>query len=275
MTARRIIPLALLLVIACDRDAPPRTDSVSQAPANATDVPWVPELGEVLAVPGDSDNSALVLFPREPADSQIDVSLLRTSGDSSVTARIAPGDMQVCGDVPTAQVSAPGPSGWTIALGRAVTPVRLDTVDGASATDSSELAASAARLASAVPDDRASRFSGLPFALLAARRLSLAGSSVLIARVARRIPQEATPLEERTLVIGERVGDEPYTLKYSLRAAGPEDKVEHHLVLGAVRAADKHFVIIEVERESGSRYEILERTPDGAWQLRWSRTLTC
>ena len=236
---------------------------------------WVPELGAVLAVPGDGDSSAIVLFPAEPSDAQISVSLLRTGGDSSMSAQIAPGDTLVCGDVAAARVSAAGPSGWTVAFASTVLPVRLDSIESVSAADSSKLAADIARLASAVPNGRESRFTGLPFAVLAAHRLSLSGSSVVIARVARRIPQEATPLEERTLVIGERSGAEPYALEYSLRAAGAEDNVEHHLLLGAVRAGEKDFVILEVERESGSRYEILERAPNGVWQLRWTRTLTC
>ena len=236
---------------------------------------WIPELGAVFAVPGDSDNSAIVLVPADPAEGQIGVSLFRTGGDSSITAQIAPGDTQVCGDAAAAHVSATGPAGWTVAFAPSVVPVRLDSIGGASAGDSSALAANVARLASAVPNDRESRFAGLPFAVLAAHRLTLAGSSVVIARVARRIPQEAKPMEERTLVIGERSGAEPFTLEYSLRAAGAEDSVEHHLLLGAVRAGDKHFVIIEVERESGSRYEILERASNGVWQLRWSRTLSC
>ena len=132
-----------------------------------------------------------------------------------------------------------------------------------------------ARLASAVPSEKESRFTGLPFAVLAAHRFSVDADTIVIARVARRIPQEATPLEERTLVVGERSAASPYVVKYSLRSAGAEDVVEHFALLAAVRAAGKSFVVIERERDAGSRYEIVERAPGGAWQLRWSRTLGC
>ena len=269
------LSLVVVLAVACDRTPAPKSDSVAPGGNSDVDVSWVPELGPVLAIPGDSDNSAIVLFPTEPADGQTTVSLMRTAGDSSATARITPGDTQVCGDAASAHVSGVIPHGWTVGFAPPVSPVRLDSIESASPADSSTLAAGVLRLASAVPNDRESRFAGLPFAVLAAHRVALAGSSIVIARLARRIPQEATPLEERTLVVGERSGADPYALKYSLRSAGAEESVDHFLLLGAVRSGDKHFLIIEVERESGSRYEILERTANGIWQLRWSRTLSC
>jgi len=229
----------------------------------------------MLAIPGDSDNTAVVLVPAEPADSATSVNLLRTAGDSSAIARVMPSDTQVCGDAPGAQLSARGPSGWTVAFSPVVATVRLDSIENATPADSSAFAAEVSRLASAVESDRESRFTGLPFAVLAAHRATIGGKSLVIARVARRIPQEATPLEERTLLIGERAGSSPYDLKYSLRSTGAEDTVEHYLLLAVVRASDKHFVVIESERETGSRYEVLERSSEGSWKLRWSRTLIC
>jgi hypothetical protein len=262
-----------LIVTACGREAPPRSDSVAQGGNTGAEVSWVPELGPVFAVPGDSDNTAIVLFPASPEDTGR-VALMRTAGDSSATSRITPTDLQVCGEVATAHLATGGPSGWTVALAPGVTTLRADSIETLSPADSSLLAADVARLASTVPNDPDSRFTGLPFAVVAAHRMKVDSVTVLVARVARRIPQEATPLEERTLLVGERVGSGSFALKYSRRSAGAEDTVEHYALLAVVRAGDRHFMIIESEREAGSRYDILERSA-GSWQVRWSRALNC
>lgn len=266
--------IAFAAIVACGKEAPPRSDSVAQSGASSSDVPWVPELGPVFAVPGDSENTAIVLFAASP-DSASDVALMRTAGDSSAGSRITPSELQVCGDVPTAHVTSPGPTGWTIALAPGAAMLRADSIETLSAADSSALAADVARLASAVPNGVESRFTGLPFAVLTAHRVSMDGVTIVIARVARRIPQEATPLEERTILIGERRAAGPFALKYSRRSSGAEDVVDHFALLGAVRARGKHFVITEGERETGSRYEILERSAAGGWQIRWARVLSC
>ena len=270
--------VALLAVLslpgACNRADKAAPDSVGQTSVATEDTHWVEELGPILAIPGDSDHAAIVLFPPSPAP-QANVALMRTAGDSTAAARliVAP-DSGVC-DAAAGRMSVSGPSGWTVALVPSVTAIRLDSIESLSPSDSATLAADVARLASAVPSDKESRFTGLPFAVLAAHRFSLDGSTVIVARVARRIPQEATPLEERTFIVGERSASDPFAVRYSLRSAGAEDTVEHFALLAAVRAAGKAFIVIESEREAGSRYEIVEHAPAGAWQLRWSKTLGC
>jgi hypothetical protein len=276
MRVRRFLSLMTLAVAAsCDRGAKAPPDSIAQTGVAEDDVPWVSELGPVFAVPGDSDNTAVVLFPSDTA-ARADVSLLRTAGDSSRPARITATetDSAICGEASPARLSASGPAGWTLAFVPSVTAVRLDSIESLSPADSTTLATEVARLASAVPSDKDSRFNGLPFAVLAAHRFSVDSSTVIIGRVARRIPQEATPLEERTLVVGERNRSGAFALKYSLRSAGSEETVEHFLLLATVRAAGKIFVVLESERESAARYEIVERIA-GPWQRRWSRTLSC
>ena len=276
MKAIGVVALLANLAVAgaCNRADKPAPDSVAHTGATAEDARWVDELGPILAIPGDSDHAAIVLFPTAPSE-QVSVALMRTAGDSTAAARLTvAADSGVC-DAAAGRVSASGPSGWTVALAPSVTAIRLDSIESLSPSDSATLAADVARLASAVPSDKESRFNGLPFAVLAAHRFSLDGSTVIIARVARRIPQEATPLEERTFIVGERGASDPFAVRYSLRSAGAEDTVEHFALLAAVRAAGKVFVVIESEREAGSRYEIVERAPAGAWQLRWSKTLGC
>ena len=276
---RGLLPIVLAVLVSCDRAAKAPADSVAQTGVPEEDeatTPWVSELGPVLAVHGDSDNTAVVLFPSAPA-ARTDVSLLRTAGDSSRSARIiaAESDSAICGEASGARLSAPGPAGWTLAFAPSVTALRLDSIESLSPADSASLAADLARIASAVPSDKESRFTGLPFAVIAAHRFSGDSSTVIVGRVARRIPQEATPLEERTFVVAERSGSDPFSLKYSLRSAGNEDAVEHFLLLAIVRAAGKTFVVLESERETAVRYEIIERTATGPWRLRWSRTLSC
>ena len=279
MHARRLLRLTLgsVVVASCGRDAKPSVDSVAQTGAPGVDAQWVPELGPLFAVPGDSNGTAFLLVPSAPGDVALEVALIRTAGDSTAVARmtIPDPDVQACGDAPVARLSTGGPSGWTIAFAPQVTSLKLDSIESLSPSDSSALAAEIARLASSVATDRESRFTGLPFAVLAAHRVRLGGNAIVVGRAARRIPQEAAPLEERTLVIGEQAAGGSFALKYSLRSAGAEESVEHYLLLGAVQAGDKQFFVLESERESGARYEILERTADGSWRLRWSRALSC
>jgi hypothetical protein len=269
--------MALAVAVSCDRPAKAPADSAAQTGVPEEEAaPWVSELGSVLAVPGDSDNTAVVLFPSAPG-ARVDVSLFRTAGDSSRSASItaAEADSAVCGDASSARLSAPGPAGWTLAFAPSVTAVRLDSIENLSPADSASLAADVARIASAVPADKDSRFTGLPFAVLAAHRFSSDSSTVIVGRVARRIPQEAAPLEERTFVVAERSGSGSFALKYMLRSSGSEDAVEHFMLLAIVQAAGKTFVVMESERETSARYEIIERTATGPWRLRWSRTLSC
>ena len=269
------IVLSAAALVSCERGAKPPADSVAQSGAATEDSQWVSELGPMLAIHGDSDNTAIVLAPSEPS-SAFEAALFRPGGDSTATGRmtLVEPEMHACGEAPVARVSMSGPAGWTIALAPSVVALKPDSIESMSAADSSALAADVARLASAVATDKESRFAGLPFAVLAAHRVHIGNSTVVIGRAARRIPQEAAPLEERTLVVGERSGTEPFALEYYLRSAGAEDTVEHYLLLAVVRAGEKHFIVLESARDGGSRYEILERAA-GAWQLRWSRVLSC
>lgn len=274
MRAGRWISFFALAGLACGKDVPQRSDSVAQSGSTSAAVPWVTELGALLAVPGDSDGTAIVLFPPAPEEPS-NVALLRVGDDSSAAARLTPTDMQVCGDVATGRLTAGNAGEWTLALSRGITPLRVDSIEAMPPSDSSALAADVARLASTVANEAESRFVGLPFAVLAAHRLEIDGATIVVARVARRIPQEAAPLEERTILIGDRRDNGPFRIRYSRRSSGSEDVVDHFALLGAVRVGAKHFLVLEIERETGSRYEILERDSAGAWQMRWSRVLSC
>lgn len=262
-------------IVSCERRTQVPADSVPPSQTVSSDAGWVPELGPVLAVPGDSENTAIVLAPAMPSG-ELPATLFRTAGESTAGARIslAESDTLVCDDARIARLSGPTVSGWTVALSPGVTALRLDSIENLAAGDSASLAANVARLASSAPDSE-KRFSGLPFAVLAAYRFQVDGSTIVVGRAARRIPQEATPFEERTLVVGERAASAPFALKHSMRSAGAEEIVEHHALLAVLRAGDKHFLVIESARDNGTRYQVLERTSAGIWRLRWSRQLDC
>src|SRR5262249_59527178 len=75
--------------------------------------------------------------------------------------------------------------------------------------DSAVFVAWLSRLASALPNDPAGRFTGLPFVVQSLWRFSIPdGPTVVAGSLVRPINQEATPLQERTLVVGGRRGDD-------------------------------------------------------------------
>src|SRR6185503_4513950 len=94
----------------------------------------------------------------------------------------------------------------------------------------------ATRLASALPNDSAGRFSGLPFVVRGVWRFSIPQNrQVIAATLVRQINQEATPLQERTFLVAERSpADSTLSTAYSERSYGDEETVERHEVLAAI-----------------------------------------
>lgn len=86
------------------------------------------------------------------------------------------------------------------------------------------LAAEASRLASAVTASTAPAFQGLRFTAHDIRRFeSTQGVQAIVAHLIRKVNQEASPLEEQTLLIAERdsgVTSGPYRLVYADRTHG-------------------------------------------------------
>lgn len=167
---------------------------------------------------------------------------------------------------------------WSVALqARSVTPFRMDSIEALSPSDSAGLSVELARVASSVPDSSGSRFSASPFVVLSARRFEALGRRIVVAHLVRRLPQEASPLEEHTLVIAERADSAeggPYVAAHYERSEGREETVDHYEVLAAVRSREAVFLLLSREREAQTVYEILQRTKTG-WRTRWSRTLAC
>jgi hypothetical protein len=220
-------------MLACGKpDARPLDSPTTSAPtvvvaSDPSD--WVSELGALLVVPSDSENAGVVLFPPAPSArliSSAPLTLLSASGDFAPTrASLVVSDSQVCGEAPTVRLGDGVPSSWSVGLlARSTAPLRTDSIEALLSPDSARLAADLARLASAAPAVRDSRFAGLPYVVLSARRLEAREQQVVVAHLVRRLPQEAAPLEEHSLVIAERPAspDLTYVVTYHHRREGTE-----------------------------------------------------
>src|SRR5262249_21218730 len=140
--------------------------------------------------------------------------------------------------------------------------------------DSSSLVVSINRLASALPNDSAGRFAGLPFVVRSLWRFTLSkGPVVAVASVTRQINQEATPLQEHTLLIAERAPtDTTFATAHSERSYGAEETIEsRELLAGALIGVERTPALFLI-RDYGdaTAYGLLERRADGQWRRRWT-----
>ena len=287
-SARNCGLTGLLVALACSTpdstpeiNTPPES-TAAESPTTSPPSDWVSELGDVLVVPADSDGTAMVLFPDAPSAQLIasrGVTLVGAGGDTAFTrATLVVADSQICGEASTIRFTDSVGTPWSVGLqGKRVTPLRMDSLGSVPGRDSVRLTAELARLASSIPMDAASRFKGLPFAVLSARQLGMNGRPIVIAHLVRRLAQEAAPLEEHTLLIAEAdsasTTSRRWTLAYHQRSEGSEETAEQYELLSAVRGSAT-LVLIARHRDAQSIYEVIERTPAG-WVSRWHRILSC
>ena len=280
---------AVLGLLSCrGRDQPARADTatdsaaIAQAEANAP-TEWVSELGQLLVVPSDSEHAAVVIFPDFPSARLVasaPMTLVNSGGDTVASrAQLVATESEQCGGAPLVNLTDRPSAAWSVGLlrGRA-SPLRMDSVQAMPSADSARVVADVARLASVLTVSRESRFSGLPFTVLGAHRVELGDHQAIVAHLVRRLPQEASPLEEHTLIIAERAkasASAPWALSYSQLSEGSEDTADHFAVLAAVKAGDQTLLVLARDQLERTRYEILERSRAGAWRSRWSRTLVC
>jgi hypothetical protein len=281
---------ALLLASAScgERGQGARSDSgvdsaaIAQAAANAPQ-DWASELGQLLVVPADSDNAAVVIFPDFPSPRLVlsaPMTLLSAGGDTIVArAELVATESDQCGGAPLVQLTDSVAAAWSIGLlRRSAATLRLDSIEAMPSADSARLAVDLARLASSLTAGQESRFTGLPFTVLGAHLAEEQGRQIVVAHLVRRLPQEASPLEEHVLIIGERPlspADAPWTSAYTQRSEGTEDSAEHFTILAAVRGPGRVLLLLARDQLERTRYEILERGAGGGWRSRWSRTLVC
>ena len=315
MSARAVFAsvFALALVSACERKSPakPQDTAISSpqsVPADTTTVraavapsTWDTSAGPVMFVRGSSPSEAYVVFPAitdsTPSDAvHFDSALARNTsvelfqraggGDTAHLGAMAGGEWNAdqCIEWPAATLQATtsgdATTGWTVAFlrGRAK-PLTLDTVEALPHADSAKLVADITRLVSTVPNDTAKTFRGIPYSVRTAYRFTPAsGIEAVVADVVRTLNQEANPLEEHTLVVGERPAGSgaPFTLAYREVTAGSDETLESSDVLAAVQIGSPPHVDLVLEREGyeSNAYALLERQADGSWKLRWTSAHT-
>ena len=291
--------LPLLLLVGCERSKiVPPTDS-TRAPIGVTPQTtpppptssWDAAIGPVLLIGGDVPETANLLSPDESAD---------TSGKNSgtqVTLLGRGGELQTAALLHTTSAtegSCVGLASWTLkAKGSVIAPwsfgisanepvkaIPMDSVESLSQVDSANLAAQAARLASTLVREGTNRFSGLPFTVHALWRFTVPqGTHVLAANLIRRLNQEASPLEERTLIIAESDSAKTgYTVAYSERSQGEEETVESRDFVAAIQlgADARPVIVLARDFDDAVAYSLLERAGPGNWRLRWtSRRVRC
>ncbi|HET7458918.1 MAG TPA: hypothetical protein VFJ74_14810 [Gemmatimonadaceae bacterium] len=297
---------ALLVAVACTGDRKPaaRGDSVGAGPppADSAAVPaaapaalgWSDTAaGPALFIPAQNAGSTQLVFPTFTDSTLTDsskfdlgsvrgarVDLFTRSGAVGSAPLgsdpAAPSREEECTSWPTARL-ATAPGTWAVgfAAGHA-TAIPLDSIEGLAPTDSARLAADVARLASALPNDTAPAFRGLPFTVRTVRRFSPApGVQALVADVRRKVNQEANPREEHILLVAERDSAQPaspWTAAYAERVADNEETIESSDVLAAVALGPRRVPTLVIGREYGEgfAYALLERAGPKKWRLRWS-----
>jgi hypothetical protein len=262
---------------------------------------WDTSAGPVMFVRGNSTAEAYVIFPSitdstPAADVHFDSALSRNAtielfqhsggGEIAHVGALGGGewDANQCIEWPAAKVqtrtTGDSTTGWTVAFlkGRAKA-LPLDTIETMPHADSAKLAADITRLVSTVPNDTARTFRGIPFSVRTAYRFTpVPGVEAVVADVVRKLNQEANPLEEHTLVVGERPAgsNAPYRLAYREVTAGSDETLESSDVLAAVEIGSPPHVDLVLAREGyeSNAYALLERQSDGKWRLRWTSAHT-
>ena len=250
--------------------------------------------GPALFIPAQNPGTAQLVFPGFTDSTLTDTSSfdfgrvhgarvdLFTRAGAAGSSTLAPNPVspsreEECTSWPTARLTTGAPGAWAVgfAAGHA-TAIPLDSIEALSRADSARLAADAARLASALPNDTAPAFRGLPFTVHTLRRFSPApGVEALVADVRRKVNEEANPREEHILLVAERDSAQPsspWTAAYAERVADNEETIESSDVLAAVALGPRRTPTLVIGREynEGFAYALLERTGAKQWRLRWS-----
>src|SRR5262245_13907630 len=257
-------------LMACERaKTPPRVEStVAPRPVGpeSTHAPrvrtWDSAAGPVLLIAGESPTEAIVVPPDsgdQPAaiaaiPDPAAVTLFGRDGSvqSAELHRAARGDL--CRAWPLN--AAPPPRPWSVGfIGGVVAPLTLDSLESLGRADSAKLVTTAIRLASAIPNDSAGRFSGLPFTVRGLWRFTIPGSTqAFVATLVRQINQEATPLQERTFLVAERdvtLSDSAFVSAYSDRSYGNEESIETRELLAAIQLGGPRRPALIISRDFG------------------------
>jgi hypothetical protein len=289
-TFRGLVALLGLFTVASCRSEKPAagresTAVVPPAPPESAATPgtaWDPAVGPILLVATDSPTRAFVLRPHgtdqtpsvaipHPAS----VTLFSRSGSVQTADLPAAPDTSAC-SVATLE-AAPPPRPWSVGfIGGVVAPVPVDSTESLAPKDSAAMVTWLNRMASGLPNDSAGRFVGLPFVVRSIWRFALPdGRQILVGTLMRQINQEATPLQERTFLIGEQPPrDSGFVRAYSERSSGDEETVASTELVAALLLGESRRATIVVARDFGNAtgFGLIERTDAGQWQAVWSTT---
>ena len=309
--ANRHIPgvaiLSLILGIACERSTPAagRKDTVvpTASPPESTvatkpeSSPWDSTAGPALFVAGSAPAEAFIIAPRYTETTALDslqpdsalfrslqIDLFaggRKVGAARIGSTVGSSRTDSCRTWPIARLDllskdTSSTPAWNVAFesGHA-TEVAVDSIEALPSADSARLAADIARIASALPGDTSAAFRGLPFVVNKAWQAKMPnGPIVLAAVVVRNVNQEASPRQERILLIAERDSGTTasrFTPRYTERKVGLEETLESTdpisiILLGADR---RPTVVVARDAGHGLSYALIERIA-GQWQRRWA-----
>jgi len=272
--------------------------TLPQAPAVtglAGSTGWDSAAGPVLILPvsGDPSKAAVVLpgltDSTLAATSQFELGGLDSTAVDLFSPHGATGssvlrvitqrpDAGGCVNWPAGNLSGAPPVGWRVGFekGRAL-GLTLDSLAAMKSQDSARFVTEALGATSSVGSSGDSAFRGLPFAVRRGYRIALASSAVIVAEVVRKINEEANPREEHTLFLAERQqGDASYRVKFSKRSSGREETLETSDVVAAVelKRTGNPLIVITFEYEDGGKIGLLEKFPDGSWNIRWRSAYT-
>ncbi|MGH7711340.1 MAG: hypothetical protein ACREOG_08645 [Gemmatimonadaceae bacterium] len=252
---------------------------------------WIGAAGRHLLVATESRDTALVVFPEFTIDSSLanvelrlnrdalaEFDLLATDGSSmssrltSLAAPKRPGcDGWPVGHVAAADLLHPWVLGLRAGRARGIALTALDRLQG---RDSTTLVISLTRLASQAPNDTSTAFRGLPYVVRSAYTATLADSQALVlGELVRRVNIEASPHEERTLIIAEKAASTPtapYALAFSERQSGDEESVPTTELTALVLLRDGTYAAFGARDYSdGGIYLMFARGQRPHWRLQW------
>jgi hypothetical protein len=287
---RRTSALIVALTLSgCERaKTPPLVETTAVRPVVPTDsaarmtaLSWDPSAGPVLLVSSEDPAQARVVVPDTASAASTlaalphpaEVTLFSRSGtvQTALLPSVAPAPN---GCVVATLDAAPPPKPWSVGfVGGVISPVAIDSIESISHADSASYIVWMNRLASALPNESAGRFTGLPFVVRALWRVNVpSGAPVVIGALDRHLNQEATPLQERTFLVAEgSPSDSSYTTVYSERSFGPEETIQNQELLAAALLGSTRNLALIIARDFGdaTAYALIERGDDGRWHQRW------
>jgi hypothetical protein len=245
-------------------------------------------LGEFVVVSpsaGDTIAMATVVWPADTlAASSLQGREAELVGRSGSVVRLRFGDAWSDGDCVRLELppsTSRGADGGAAAFAPGqVLPAPAESGHQIGSRDSLAIVRAATALASTIRGDTSGRFTGLPFVVVSVWRVAFPSDTVTITTFRRTIPQESSPLEERSLVVAVRDASGDWSAIHAERADGREETVVTPELLVALAAGPERSPLLLLERDHGDGRSIavLGRVSagSGAWAIRWvSRRLGC